>query len=499
MPSGFPTLLSPHTLPSGGRLRTQVWMEPALVLSGSIAVPLLFTAARRIFNHGTLWLVDLFAARDYDTMSTSPHEAAPATDEPLTIFLFDHPGADIILRSQDSYHLRVPKIYIIDSSPILGELIRKTLDFPGDANSDPRFPVIQLPESGEILRRLLTFIFPTTPLLPSLPSTPEEIMELLSVAQKYQMGTALTHIRGSISQQNSLPTSLEPALHIYALAQKYGLRPEALRSAQAIVLKQSMTIEDFGNKLDVMPGDSLHELSKYHERVRDILASDLTDFRKSRACGTITGLRCTELSSSKIPSWLDQYIESIGKSPNLFDYGGLSIAMARHVKDKADEPGCKCASISSISNFWEALASVVHGGLKKVSVVDIPSCLGMLNFLQAESALCLVRDREDPQTKIISATSPLEPFDVFDTNLIIRSSDKVDYRVHKTILAMASPFFKDHLLSLPPPSHTEVVGGLRVVQLSENSELLNTLLSILYPVRTVLPNSYEKVLRLPAI
>ena len=339
-------------------------------------------------------------------MSKSPHEADPATDEPLTISLFDHPRADIILRSQDSYHLRVPRIYIVDGSPILGELIRKTLNFPGDANSDPTFPVIQLPESGEILRRLLTFIFPTTPLLPSLPSTPEEIMELLSVAQKYQMGTALTHIRGSISQQNSLPTSLEPALHIYALAQKYGLRPEALRSAQAIFLKQSMTIEDFGNKLDVMPGASLYELSKYHERVREILASDLTEFRKSRACGTITGLRCTELSSSKIPSWLDQYIESIGKSPNLFDYGGLSIAMAHHVKDKANEPGCKCASISSISEFWEALASVVHGSFKKVSVVDILSCLGMLNFTGRVGSMSRAGTRGPSNQNHFSHVSP---------------------------------------------------------------------------------------------
>jgi hypothetical protein len=77
--------------------------------------------------------------------------------------------------------------------------------------------VVQLPESGEIVRCLLTFVFPVTPLLPS---TPEEIMELLSVAQKYQMGTALDHIRGSIARHNSLPTRLESALHIYALAQK---------------------------------------------------------------------------------------------------------------------------------------------------------------------------------------------------------------------------------------------------------------------------------------
>jgi hypothetical protein len=49
-------------LPSGGRLRTQARMPPAFVLPGLIAVHLLFAAARRIFNHGTLWLVDFFAA-----------------------------------------------------------------------------------------------------------------------------------------------------------------------------------------------------------------------------------------------------------------------------------------------------------------------------------------------------------------------------------------------------------------------------------------------------
>jgi hypothetical protein len=62
---------------------------------------------------------------------------------------------------------------------------------------------------------------------------------------------------------------------------------------------------------------------------------------------------------------------------------------------------------------------------------------------------------------------------------------------------MASPFFKD-LLSLPQPPDSESVDGLPVVQLSEDSELLNSLVSILYPVRTIMPNSYEKVLYLLA-
>jgi hypothetical protein len=66
-----------------------------------------------------------------------------------------------------------------------------------------------------------------------------------------------------------------------------------------------------------MPGSSLYELRKYHERVRDILALDLTEFRMSHAWGTIAGLNCTELGSFQILGWLDQYIESIGKTPRL--------------------------------------------------------------------------------------------------------------------------------------------------------------------------------------
>src|ERR1700733_11581485 len=119
----------------------------------------------------------------------------------------------------------------------------------------------------------------------------------------------------------------------------------------------------------------------------------------------------------------------------------------------------------------------------------------VLNSLQAESALVLVRERENSQTQIDSKTSPLEPFDVPDANLIIRSSDFVDFRVHKPVLAMVSSVFKD-LLSLPQPSDSESDDDLPVVQLPEDSELLHSLVSIIYPVPTVIPNSYEKVLYL---
>jgi len=108
-----------------------------------------------------------------------------------------------------------------------------------------------------------------------------------------------------------------------------------------------------------------------------------------------------------------------------------------------------------------------------------------------------VQERKDPDTQINSITSPLELFDVPNADLIIRSSDSVDFRVHKPVLAMGSPIFRD-MFSLPQPSDSEFVDGLPVVRLDEDSGLLNSLISILYPVRTVIPKSYEKVLYLLA-
>lgn len=307
-------------------------------------------------------------------MSTVSNEAA-STDEPLPNLLFDYRDADIILRSQDCYHLRVPRIFIIHNSTVLDELIQRTLDSSSNADVDASLPVVQLPERGEILHNLLTFICPVTPLLPA---TPDEIMELLSVAQKYRMEIVLTHIRGNIARRNSLPTGLEATLRIYALAQKYGLRSEALQAARVIFLKQAVNIDYLDGMLDIIPGASLYELWKYQERFRTIITSDLTEFEASGARGTMSSLRCTELSSSRIPRWINIYIEGIGLFPNYLDYVVFSHFMARHINDNANKPRCNCASIpiKVIREFWEHLASVVDGSFEKVNVANLPSCLG---------------------------------------------------------------------------------------------------------------------------
>ena len=85
-----------------------------------------------------------------------------------------------------------------------------------------------------------------------------------------------------------------------------------------------------------------------------------------------------------------------------------------------------------------------------------------------------------------------------EASIIVRSSDQANFRVHKSVLAMSSPFFKD-LLSLPQPPDGEIVDGLPVVELPEDADLLNSLISLFYPITPVIPNSYQKVFALLAV
>ena len=118
-----------------------------------------------------------------------------------------------------------------------------------------------------------------------------------------------------------------------------------------------MNIEDLGDRLDIMLALSLHELWKYSEKVRSILTSDLMEFRISGACETLTDLDCIELSSSKIPRWLDDYIALIGDAPNLFNFFNFNAALVHHVKVKSGNSRCACVlrPTQTIRNFWEAL------------------------------------------------------------------------------------------------------------------------------------------------
>jgi hypothetical protein len=73
-----------------------------------------------------------------------------------------------------------------------------------------------------------------------------------------------------------------------------------------------------------------------------------------------------------------------------------------------------------------------------------------------------------------------------DADIVLRSSDLVNFHVHKSVLVASSPFFRD-MFSLPQPQNDAVPEALPMVHLSEDAETLNSLISMLYPVAPEIP------------
>ncbi|KAH9066070.1 hypothetical protein EDB83DRAFT_2675017 [Lactarius deliciosus] len=392
---------------------------------------------------------------DLNTMVTMP-KVVPETPAPNVVvsnetFRFDYPGSDIILRSCDSHNFRVPKLYIVNSSPVLRELLGSVSNTSGVSNGKEQehFPVVELSESGAMLHSLLTFVLPIVPILPS---TTERIMDLLAVAQKYQMDSIMAHIRGAIARQDPPFILPNTAFHVYSLAQKYELHQEALLAARS-TLHLSMTFEDLDDKIGFMPGVYLRELWKYHEKVRDNLSSSLSEFRKLGANIANCGTQSPPFGAPvPMPQWLGDYVESLAQAPHLFDIVEFENARTRHHTFPRPGQCTTCPSISSktVRTFWDSLTAVVHGGDRE------------------DSTLSLVKEESTSQNSGIPfARSRL---DIPDANIIIRSSDKVDFR----------------------PPDGEFVDGLPVVQLSEDADLLNSLILLLYPISPYIPDSCEK-------
>ncbi|KAH9959048.1 hypothetical protein BC827DRAFT_1344174, partial [Russula dissimulans] len=83
-----------------------------------------------------------------------------------------------------------------------------------------------------------------------------------------------------------------------------------------------------------------------------------------------------------------------------------------------------------------------------------------------------------------------------EADIIIQSSDLVEFPVHKSILACSSQFFKD-MFSLPQPPD-QIPNALPILPVSEDAELVRALITFLYPIPSKIPVSYDKILALLA-
>lgn len=72
------------------------------------------------------------------------------------------------------------------------------------------------------------------------------------------------------------------------------------------------------------------------------------------------------------------------------------------------------------------------------------------------------------------------PFADSTADLIFRSSENVDFYVHKAILGVASSFFREFPYDSPAERH--VLTGMSIVPFTEDQRVVEHLLRIVYPV-----------------
>ena len=115
------------------------------------------------------------------------------------------------------------------------------------------------------------------------------------------------------------------------------------------------------------------------------------------------------------------------------------------------------------------------------SLLSAGDLFRLLNYLRTEPCPTVYSWNPIPAKRAPQSTTNLDlGFDTDDADLILKSSDDVEFRVHKLMIFLASA---NHLCNMPVESSD--VAKLPMIRLTENSVTLGTLISMCYPVAEV--------------
>ncbi|KAI0040501.1 hypothetical protein FA95DRAFT_1611749 [Auriscalpium vulgare] len=401
---------------------------------------------------------------------------------------YDDEDADIIIRSSDAVDFRLQKLFLVKASRIFKELLlrRSSNSQPSPTGSQDSHrweqkgdvAVLCLPEDRNVLESLLSLVLPVSPVIPT---SLELVMPLLGAATKYQMHSAISVIRRleQISSDNPF--------RVYSLAWRFRLRGECLMAVR-LSLDRPLTIEGLGEDLCLFSGQALLELVNCRSRSNAVISDALRLYRVSKAAEASTPVS-TQISSPEVSSdsshkkskksvsqknadpgpWLQQYLSRCESDTTALNRRQLYFAFHDHLRahGTGEDSTCSaCADVSAdiLDREWAAVEDALSGAMQMVS--------DMISFEEAT-----------PQqaTSSVSVQALGWPFTADDADLILRSSDLVDFRVYKSSLRASSIFFRD-MLSLPQPSESLSQNGnqtLPIIAMAEDSQTLHDLLSVL--------------------
>ena len=204
----------------------------------------------------------------YSRYSNPPNNSSATATLPLGCL--EDCDADIILQSSDSANFRVHKSILVSSSQVFEDML--SLPQPSSHDTIDGLPMVRLSEDAEIVRALITVLYP----IPTeIPSSHERVLALLGATQKYDMPVVRRTIRAEIAYQG-LRTQA-PAFRAYAIAFSNGLSHET-ESAARLTLDYPLTFEALGDDLPLFVDSALSVLANYRKACRDSVVSCLESF-----------------------------------------------------------------------------------------------------------------------------------------------------------------------------------------------------------------------------
>jgi hypothetical protein len=233
---------------------------------------------------------------------------------------FNHPEADIILRSSDivPVDFKTFKILLSLSSPFFSEIF--TLPQPPTPSSNPaaspyadeyvsfdpltlvhrKIPVIQMTEDKETLALLLGLCFPlsihTHPCLSSL----DQLQSVAETASKFEMEGIQNHLRAELVSPRFIESQ---PLRVFAIAYRYAWDEEA-RKAARFTLRHPLNVP-FVNELQYISGATFYKLQEYHRICGEVSSSRVllqpALMEKEDSWAWLSCNRCLGSSSSSDP------------------------------------------------------------------------------------------------------------------------------------------------------------------------------------------------------
>jgi hypothetical protein len=132
-------------------------------------------------------------------------------------------------------------------------------------------PVVRLPEDAELVRALVTVLYPIPP---EIPISYEKVLALLAAAQKYEMSAVQASIRAEVVRRGLPEPTGAQALRAFAIAFSNKLSPEMGTTAR-LTLDSPLTFAALGDSLPLFRGLALHELTAFRKMCRDNIVSCL--------------------------------------------------------------------------------------------------------------------------------------------------------------------------------------------------------------------------------